>query len=317
MTRKNFFLLGLAVIIGASVWLFYAYRGIQDTQTAIVEQVEQIQQRRPASVPAVVATAAPDNKTVSAARARLRSEALNLQQRLTEENRKLEQQRQALENLQARQQENAQAPTPDSYANELRESNLQLQDFMMELNSYDRLSQDINRRADEILKAQSSEAQTIRNQIDDNIRIQQQAIQQTREQLSYWQTNFNDITAQQAQLTSLNDLLAQQEQQLELMQNEKLLLSAQALEGPRNVQAEREQVLAEIDSNRQDLQNEISVMRAQIQSLQENIYQSTVSETSLRRQLLQTQRAYEQQQQQIRRLESSLMEKNAELNALE
>ncbi|UXR64916.1 hypothetical protein EZJ49_01455 [Bdellovibrio bacteriovorus] len=188
---------------------------------------------------------------------------------------------------------------------------------MMELNSYDRLSQDINRRADEALKAQSSQAQTIRNQIDDNIRVQQQAIAQTREQLVYWQTNFNDITVQQAQLTDLNDLLSQQEQQLELMQNEKLLLSAQALEGPRNVQAEREQALAEINSNRQDLQNEISVMRAQIQSLQEDIYQSTVSETSLRRQLLQTQRAYEQQQQQIRRLESSLLEKNAELNALE
>lgn len=316
MTRKNFFLLGLAVVIGASVWLLYAYRGIQSTQSAIVEQAQQLQQRRPASIPVVVSPP-PNNKALEATKARLRSETVNLQQQLTEENRKLEQQRRALENLRARQRENAQAPTPDTYANELRESNLQLQDFMMELSSYDRLSQDINRRADEALKAQSSQVQTIRDQIDDNIRNQQQAIQQTREQLNYWQSNFNDITAQQNQLSTLNDLLSQQEQQLELMQNEKLLLSAQALEGPRTVQAEREQALAEINDDRQGLQNEISVMRAQIQSLQENIYQSTISESSLRRQIQQTLRAYEQQQQQVRKLEASLLEKNAELNALE
>nr|BFD61790.1 hypothetical protein BdHM001_04710 [Bdellovibrio sp. HM001] len=316
MTGNSFFLLALVVIIGASLWMVRSYKGIQNTQTQLVERVEQIQQRRPASAPVVV-TAAPDNKAVAATKARLRSEALNLQQQLTEENRKLEQQRQALESLQARQQENAQAPTPDSYANELRESNLQLQDFMMELNSYDRLSQDINRRADEILKAQNSQMQAIRDQLDDNIRIQQQAIQQTREQLNYWQTNFNDITARQNELSVLNDLLSQQEQQLVLMQNEKLLLSAQALEAPSQVQADREQALAEINSNRQDLQNEIMGMRSQIQNLQEDIYQSTISETSLRRQILQTQRAYEQQQQQVRKLESSLLEKNAELNALE
>nr|BFD58361.1 hypothetical protein CKG001_04680 [Bdellovibrio sp. CKG001] len=316
MTGNSFFLLALVVIIGASLWMVRSYKGIQNTQTQLVERVEQIQQRRPASAPVVV-TAAPDNKAVAATKARLRSEALNLQQQLTEENRKLEQQRQALESLQARQQENAQAPTPDSYANELRESNLQLQDFMMELNSYDRLSQDINRRADEILKAQNSQMQAIRDQLDDNIRIQQQAIQQTREQLNYWQTNFNDITARQNELSVLNDLLSQQEQQLVLMQNEKLLLSAQALEAPGQVQADREQALAEINSNRQDLQNEIMGMRSQIQNLQEDIYQSTISETSLRQQILQTQRAYEQQQQQVRKLESSLLEKNAELNALE
>jgi hypothetical protein len=58
-------------------------------------------------------------------------------------------------------------------------------------------------------------------------------------------------------------------------------------------------------------------MRSQIQNLQEDIYQSTISETSLRRQIMQTQRAYEQQQQQVRKLEASLVEKNAELNALE
>nr|BFD65616.1 hypothetical protein HAGR004_06380 [Bdellovibrio sp. HAGR004] len=316
MTGNSFFLLALVVIIGASLWMVRSYKGIQNTQTQLVERVEQIQQRRPASAPVVV-TAAPDNKAVAATKARLRSEALNLQQQLTEENRKLEQQRQALESLQARQQENAQAPNPDSYANELRESNLQLQDFMMELNSYDRLSQDINRRADEILKAQNSQMQAIRDQLDDNIRIQQQAIQQTREQLNYWQTNFNDITARQNELSVLNDLLSQQEQQLVLMQNEKLLLSPQALEAPSQVQADREQALAEINSNRQDLQNEIMGMRSQIQNLQEDIYQSTISETSLRRQILQTQRAYEQQQQQVRKLESSLLEKNAELNALE
>lgn len=316
MTGNSFFLLALVVIIGASLWMVRSYKGIQSTQTQLVERVEQIQQRRPSSAPVVV-TAAPDNKAVAAAKARLRSEALNLQQQLTEENRKLEQQRQALTNLQARQQESTQAPTPDSYANELRESNLQLQDFMMELNSYDRLSQDINRRADETLKAQSSQAQTIRDQMDDNIRNQQQAIQQTREQLGYWQSNFNDITTQQNQLSTLNDLLSQQEQQLELMQNEKLLLSAQTLDVPRSVQADREQALAEINSNRQDLQSEILVMRSQIQNLQEDIYQSTISETSLRRQIMQTQRAYEQQQQQVRKLEASLVEKNAELNALE
>ncbi|WP_374034783.1 hypothetical protein ACES2I_02540 [Bdellovibrio bacteriovorus] len=316
MTRKNFFLLGLAVIIGASVWLYFSYKGIKTTQDALIEQAERTRARRPASIPVVISPP-PENRAVAATKARLQQEALTLQQQLLEANTSLQQSQQALESLRARQQEESQAPTADTFSSELQNSNLELQSFISELNSYDRLAEDINRRADEALRLQSSQAQVARSQIDENIRSQENYIRQTQDEIIYWQQNTNDLTARQTRLEDLNNLLLQQQQQLELMQNEKLLLSSQALQGPQSVQQARAQALSDLDQDRSNLQEEIAIRRSQIQSLQENIYESTASDYSLRRQLLQTQRAVEQQQQQIRRLESSLIEKNAELNALE
>lgn len=316
MTRKNFFLLGLAVIIGASVWLYFSYKGIKTTQDALVEQAERTRARRSASIPVVV-SAPTENRAITATKARLQQEALTLQEQLLEANTNLQQSQQTLESLRARQQEESQAPTADTFSSELQNSSLELQSFISELNSYDRLAEDINRRADEALRLQSSQAQVARSQIDENIRSQENYIRQTQDEIIYWQQNTNDLTAQQTRLEDLNNLLLQQQQQLELMQNEKLLLSSQALQGPQSVQQARAQALSDLDQDRSNLQEEIAIRRSQIQSLQENIYESTASDYSLRRQLLQTQRAVEQQQQQIRRLESSLIEKNAELNALE
>lgn len=316
MTRKNFFLLGLAVIIGASIWLYFSYQGIKTTQDALVEQAERTRVRRPASIPVVMAPPQ-ENRAVAATKARLRQEALTLQQKLLEANTTLEQSRQALESLRARQQEESQAPSADTFSLELQNSSMELQSFMSELNSYDRLAEDINRRADEALRLQSSQAQVARAQIDENIRIQENLIRQTQSELINWQENTNDLTARQTRLEELGNLLSQQQQQLELMQNEKVLLSSQALQGPQEVQQAREQALSDLNDNRNDLQEEIAIMRSQIQSLQENIYESTTNEFSLRRQVQQAQRTLDRQQQEVRRLESSLIEKNAELTALE
>ncbi|MGE9744877.1 hypothetical protein [Bdellovibrio bacteriovorus] len=316
MTRKNFFLLGLAVIIGASIWLYFSYQGIKTTQDALVEQAERTRVRRPASIPVVMAPP-PENRAVAATKARLRQEALTLQQKLLEANTTLEQSRQTLESLRARQQEESQAPSADTFSLELQNSSMELQSFMSELNSYDRLAEDINRRADEALRLQSSQAQVARAQIDENIRIQENLIRQTQSELINWQENTNDLTARQTRLEELGNLLSQQQQQLELMQNEKVLLSSQALQAPQEVQQAREQALSDLNDNRNDLQEEIAIMRSQIQSLQENIYESTTNEFSLRRQVQQAQRTLDRQQQEVRRLESSLIEKNAELTALE
>lgn len=310
MTRDAFFYLIMALVIGISVWLFRVDKGIKKTQEFITEQTEQLPRRTPA------ATSTQIEKIVSAqkseTKARVQAEKESIQQRLTDERQRLDKQRQDLENMRAL---NQQQVSTTSSSETLAGSN-QLRELAIELRSYDNLEIDINRRADEVLRQQNSEAQVIKDGLDEAIRTQENLIKQTQEQVTYWQVNYNYTTEQLSRLAEAQAQLESQKKQLENLRQQRLSISSQVLANSQAIQLQKERELGELSQSRVDLQNEILSLNEDLARLQEEQNQQRMSQMSLGSQILQTQRAYQQQQEKVQVLESSLKQKNEELNLL-
>lgn len=315
LTRKNFFLLGLAAIVGVSVWLYFTYRGVKSTQDALVEQAARI---RPPRIPASVPPSMPaDTKATSATKARLQLEVVRIQEELVRENSRLEEQRLALESLLAKQTEDAQAPTVDTFVTELQDNRTELSQFVSDLNTNARLRDEVNRQADQLLREQSSQAQLIRAQIDGRIQTQEELVRQTQNELIFWKENSNDLTQQQSRIAELTQALATAQEQLEVLRSEKLLLSAQVLESTRSLQAAKAQALSDLDEDREGLIGDMTLLRSEIRRLQEQVYQTSTQNFSIRREIQRQQKSVQEQQEKVRQLESSLLESNAALNKLE
>ncbi|MGZ3776013.1 MAG: hypothetical protein ACXVCY_19675, partial [Pseudobdellovibrionaceae bacterium] len=82
------------------------------------------------------------------------------QQQLVEERQKLQNLRNNLERLKA---QNDQQAVSNTYA-QIQQGSLELQNLAMELRNYDNVEREINRRADELIKDQNSQAQVVRDQ---------------------------------------------------------------------------------------------------------------------------------------------------------
>lgn len=310
MTRDAFFYLIMALVIGISVWLFRVDKGIKKTQEFITEQAELPPRRAPAATSTQIEKIVSTQK--SEAKARIQAEKESIQQRLTDERQRLDKQRQDLENLRAL---NQQQVTATSSSEVLAGSN-QLRELAIELRSYDNLERDINRRADEVLRQQNSEAQVIKDGLDEAIRTQENSIKQTQEQVTYWQVNYTYTTEQLSRLAEVHALLESQKQKLENLRQQRLSISSQVLANSQAIQLQKERELGDLSQRRIDLQNEILSLNEELARLQEEQNQQRMSQMSLGSQILQTQRAYQQQQEKVQVLESSLKQKNEELNLL-
>ncbi|MEK2644913.1 hypothetical protein [Bdellovibrio sp. BCCA] len=311
MTRKNLFLIVIAFIVGVSVWIFFVNKSLKTTQDVIVQEATR-PQRRVASLPSPTMT--PNN----AVKNQLQTEIQSLQQQITQERQKLVTQKMALDEATARQQQQQSVQqTPAAISSQITERTSQVQNFMEELKNYEYAEQDINRRATEALREQSSAAQVARDQIDENIRTQENLIRQTREQIAYWQGNLFYVNEREARLQDLQTLLETQTRQLQGMRDQRLALSAQILENTRALQSEKEQALSDLADSRSDLQDEIASLRIEINRLQGMQYQTRTSQMTTRSRLTQMQKDFETQNRQVQTLEASLQEKERQLKLLQ
>lgn len=309
MTRKNLFFLVIAFIAGVSVWIFKVNQDLNQTQELIAEQVQRPQDS-PTQVPAVEKPQTVDSN--KEARARLLSQYQILQQQLIEEQAKLEQVQTSLQELQ--QQQTAQEPT--TYSSQIRDVTVEIQDFIDELNAYDRLEVEMNRRANEILRDQNSQSQVLKDQIDEQIKAQEDLVRQTKEEIVFWRYNGSYVNEREARQQELQSQLEAQEQQLAALREQRLNTSADILTRERTLQAEKVQALSELEEARSGVREEINSLREQIYTLQVNQSQDRTSKMSLGSQIIQTQKDYEKQQERVRSISNSLLQKNEEINLI-
>jgi chromosome segregation ATPase len=154
------------------------------------------------------------------------------------------------------------------------------------------------------------------SQIDENIRMQTYLIQQTRENIEYWRLNFNYLAEQQARLDELNNILAQQNEQLDLMREQRTLVAAEALNNTQAIQLQKQEALASVAQDRQAAQGEVENLRDSIIRLQQSQREIRNSQVSLNSQLRQAQEGLQNQQAEVRSLESAIEQKKQELDSL-
>ncbi|WP_373999317.1 hypothetical protein [Bdellovibrio bacteriovorus] len=315
MTRKNLFYVIIAFVVGVSVWLFYVNREMRETQSLILQQAER---------PTRTVAAVPETN-LAVERARVQSEITVLQQRINEERTKLQNQQRLLEEIRTRTQNSMQNQNPNSssaippqgsYGTQLRSTSNQIQDFLEDLQGFDRIQEDINQHASDLMRDQTSQAQMLKEQLDQDIRNMEAAVRETQQEWTFWVYNGNYINEKSARLSELQTLLETQRQQIEVLKQQRADVSAQALANTQAIQAEKQQALADLQQTRLDIRDEIAALRQEMVQIQQAQSQSRNTQTTLSSQIRQAQENVRQQEQQIRVLESNLQQKNEELSLI-
>jgi chromosome segregation ATPase len=138
-------------------------------------------------------------------------------------------------------------------------------------------------------------------------------IQQTRENIVYWNQNFNNSTERLAQLQMLQDQLAAQRQQLDLMLQQRTLISASALSATQAIQLQKQEALAGVAADQQDARDEVESLRDSIIRLQQSQRTIRSTQVSLGSQLSRAQSALQTQETQVKNLETAVQQKRQEL----
>ncbi|MGZ3772000.1 MAG: hypothetical protein ACXVCP_20130, partial [Bdellovibrio sp.] len=189
---------------------------------------------------------------------------------------------------------------------QIQQGSLELQNLAMELRNYDNVEREINRRADELIKDQNSQAQVVRDQLETNIRDVEAQMKQSQEQIDYWNLNRNYLTEELARLAEAQNALELQRQQLENLRQQRLELSTRILESERLIRAQKDQEIADLNQDKVNLQSQILNMNQEISRLQIEEDRQRVSRMSLASQIIRAQKDFDEEQNKIRNLESSL-----------
>ncbi|KYG62916.1 hypothetical protein AZI87_16765 [Bdellovibrio bacteriovorus] len=315
MTRKNLFYAIIAFVVGVSVWLFYVNREMRETQSLILQQAER---------PTRTVAAVPETN-LAVERARVQSEITVLQQQISDERTKLQNQQRLLEEIRARTQNSMQNQNPNnssaippqgSYGTQLRSTSNQIQDFLEDLQGFDRIQEDINQHASDLMRDQTSQAQMLKEQLDQDIRNMEAAVRETQQEWTFWVYNGNYINEKTARLSELQTLLETQRQQIEVLKQQRADVSAQALANTQAIQSEKQQALQDLQQTRLDIRDEIAALRQEMVQLQQVQSQAQSNQSTLSSQIRQAQENVRRQQEQIRVLESNLQQKNEELSLI-
>lgn len=230
---------------------------------------------------------------------------LSRQQQLEQEKQNLEQQKSILETLKNQQFQQSQQ-IGVLYPSQLTSYNLQIQNLTDVLQNLKTTERDITQTATAILQEQNSAAQLARDQIDPLIASLEQNILQTQEQIYVWTNNIFPLTSSQQQLyENLKNLLESQKQQLAILREQKLNISAEVLRQTRLVNSASQQQKSELVESQTAIQDEIFSLRAEIERLQATYSQARMNYAPLSQQISQAQKNYDEQFKKVKALEEA------------
>lgn len=321
MTRKSLLTIFIFFAAIASFWFFSLKKDVKETQEMLSDQqAAATSARNPASIPVVVRdanTTSTSTNTNIDDRTQRRNQAAtdlqNLSNQLSDERQRLQARGQLLNTLKSRQSQ----VQPVSYVTQIQERDDQIQDLMDGVRSFNRAETDLSRRAALALQNQNASERAARDQLDENIRTQEELIRQTQEQLDYWNLNFNYAVERQTHLDELQPLLQAQMDQLQAMRNQRLALSQDALRTTASVQDEVQGSNSDNSEQQNAMLDEIASLRDEIRAMQAQQNQSRMSYMTLNSQISQAQKDYNTQATQVQNLEEAVRQKQTELQSLQ
>lgn len=317
MTRKSLLTIFIFFAAFASFWLFSLKKDVKETQEMLNDQqASATSTRNPASIPVVVRNANTTSTNIDD-RIQRRNQAANdlqnMSNQLSDEKQRLQAREQLLNTLKSRQSQ----AQPISYATQIQERDDQIQDLMDGVRVFNRAETDLSRRAALALQSQSASERAARDQIDENIRAQEELIRQTQEQIDYWNANLNYAVERQVHLDELQPLLQTQMNQLQSMRNQRLALSQNALQTTTAVQSQVQGTNGDASEQQNAMLDEIASLRDEIRAMQAQQNQSRMSYMTLNSQISQAQKDYDSEATQVQNLEEAIRQKRAELQSLQ
>jgi hypothetical protein len=312
MTTRSLLIFVIVFVAGASFWLFRVDKGLTSARQMITEQRQQSPPRR-----SVTSIPPPSSQEIAreTLRGQLRTEIQGLTSRLQSERDRLSSQENQLSQLQSAGQQQTTTATPN-YNSEIDQNRTEISNILNELRGFERMETYINQRAAELLRDQSSSAGVARQELENNIRTQEDLIAQNAQQMSYLEDYRNYIDQREVKIEQLRQTLADQQAQLDAMRQQRLTIASSVLDSDRQVQGEKDQALAQLNNERSDMNEQITSLRSEINRLQEAQANNRMSTISRSAQISRVERNIDDQNKKIQSIESSLREKENQLNNL-
>ena len=313
MSTRSLLIFVIVFVAGASFWLFRVDKGLQSAREMITEQ-----RSVPAPRRSVAAIPPPSSQEIAreTLRGQLRTEIQALSSQLQSGREQLSPQQNQLTQLTNVDAQTA-SVTPANYSSEINQNREAITNILTEMRGYERMETYINQKADELLKDQSSAAGVARQQLDNNIRMQEALIAQNQTQMAFLEDYRNYIDYREAKIEQLRQTIVDQQAQLDAMRQQRLEIASSVLDNSRQVQGEKDQALSQLNDQRADLSDQIGSLRNEIIRLQTAQANNRMSVISRSTQINRVERNIDEQSKKVQSLEQSLLEKENQLNALE
>lgn len=228
-----------------------------------------------------------------------------IKQQLDLETQKLELQKKTLDALKQRYQLQLQQITSD-FPNQINTNSAQIQNLLESLQNQRLAESDVIQSASAILREQSSAERFSRDQVDLQIQNLEQDLARSAEQLRLGLNSTYAYTSEeQDRYTKLQNLFAQQTEQLNLLREQRVNISAAAYLQTKNVTNASLSQKAGLVQTQSELQDQINNLREENIRLQTEYTQSRMSLMPLTQQIQQAEQAYQENENKVKSLQQS------------
>lgn len=311
---KNYlFIASVSLLLVVGYWFFSAF--------TIVEKSKDITSSSAQQAPRAIRTAPPTNansttaplttKTVTSrqptsyekAQADIPTQTAN--QQLELERQKLELQQQTIQALKNRRDLQLQQMTTE-FPTRLSSNSLEIQNLLQNLQNQRLAANDISEAAAAALNEQNSAERAARDRLDFEIQNLEQSLRQTSATLSLGSDPAIANMGEEVQrMQTLQNTFAQQTQELALLKDQRLNLSAYAFQQTRNINALSQAQKNDLIESQNSIQQQISSLRNENGILQQQYSETRMSLMPLSQQISQAEQAYQESLQKVKSIEQS------------
>lgn len=220
------------------------------------------------------------------------------------ENQKLDQQKKYLDDLKSQLTQQTQQLT-QAIPSQITNRELQIQNLNDVLDNLRLTEQDLAEAQTAFFREQSLGLQLARDQLDPSISNLEQQLQQIQQQITSWTNSLYALSFEQnAFVQNLKDLWNSQKQQLDQLNEQKLNISATALSETQWINQLSQQQRIELATIQTSVQDQISVLREEIEQLKSHETQYRASLLNLNQLIAEAEKNYTETLQKIKSLEN-------------
>lgn len=318
MSRSNLFAILGIILCGFIAWYYQSRtnRENQELKTAI--QRENTSSADSTGSENTRSPAASGSSTAS--RSEIQNEIQDVTQRMNEARAAMDEKRQRLEALMS--QRSTETPPlenpqePENVDQDTEHDVAQIQQLNDRLNDLNSEESSLMATGDSVGVEGTQATMAARDQIDNQIRLLDDAIKETELQLQEWQNNNGYVNEKEENLSRLQSQLDSQNQEMEDLRNQRGNLFNETLQNTQAEQSAKEQRLSEITNSKQSLYQEIERLRAQVSQRQSTTYENHLSRLGNEDEIMVLRESYEEDRRDYQTLEEEKKKLESELLAL-
>lgn len=322
MSRSNLWAILGIILCGFIAWYYQSRTNKENLELKTAIQQESATTATPQGNTSNQSGRTPNSEgaTSVGTRAEIQNEIQDVTQRMNEARMAMDEKRQRLEALMSQR-----STEPPSLENPQETENVDLDtehDVAQIQQLNDRIN-DLNAEESSLMATGDSAGiegtqatMAARDQIDNQIRLLDDAIKETELQIQEWQNNNGYVNEREENLSRLQNQLESQNQEMDDLRNQRGNLFNETLQNTQAGQSAKEQRLSDITNNKQSLYQEIERLRTQVSQRQSNTYEDHLTRLGNEDEIMILRESYEEDRRDYQTLEEEKKKLESELLAL-